>query len=49
MQLPPLVESAHWHAVNTREAGLHWLLDLIANVQLDSVHRPTGMSETPVC
>jgi DNA-binding transcriptional LysR family regulator len=46
LALPPLVESAHWHAVNTREAGLHWLLDLIANVQLDHVHRPTDMVDT---
>ncbi len=47
LQLPPLVESAHWHAVNTREAGLHWLLDLIANVQLHNINRPADMSESP--
>jgi DNA-binding transcriptional LysR family regulator len=30
LEIPPLIEAANWHPTNTREAGLVWLLDLLA-------------------
>ena len=40
LELPALVECAHWHAVNTQESGLRWLLDVITELQVDAGPEP---------
>jgi DNA-binding transcriptional LysR family regulator len=32
VEVPPLVEAAHWHPLNAEEAGLCWLLDVLGEI-----------------
>jgi DNA-binding transcriptional LysR family regulator len=32
VEVPPLVEAAHWHPLNAEEAGLRWLLDVLGEI-----------------
>jgi DNA-binding transcriptional LysR family regulator len=46
VQINPLVESAHWHPMSAREAGLRWLRGVLGQVSEDlGRQRPTEAAE----
>ncbi|MEP9385164.1 LysR family transcriptional regulator [Nocardioides sp. KR10-350] len=47
LRIPTLVEAAHWHPVNTEEAGLRWLLGVLGEIaeEIDDLAMPPASFE----